>query len=48
LQLVLPSCRGQLHCLKHQDQYCGKAEGNAQSDELPRPSSVCSRLTFEM
>jgi hypothetical protein len=49
LQLVLPSCRGQLHCRKRQDEYCGKTEGNTKSNELPCPSSALrSRLTFEM
>src|SRR5262249_48652468 len=36
------------HCLKHQYQYCGETEGNTKSDELPCPSSVRLRLTFEM
>ena len=45
-QLALPSCRGQLHCLKHQDQYCGKTEGNTKSNELPRSQtfSACDPL----
>jgi hypothetical protein len=48
LEISLPSCGGQLHCLKHQNQHCGKEESNTNGDELSRPSSVRMRLTFEM